>query len=123
MPGKRDDKTTDLTVKILREIRDAARQTNVRLDQTNARLDSLQHETNARLDQTNSRLDSLQREMRESIGQTNTRLDSLQREMRKGFEHVGQRIDNLLLGPHREDHEQIHERLERIERHLDLSTP
>lgn len=32
-------KPTDLTVKILEEIRDAARETNARLDQTNARLD------------------------------------------------------------------------------------
>lgn len=106
MAGKRDDKVTDVTVKILREIRDEARQTNARLDQTNARLDGLQHEM---------------RDMHESIGQTNVRLDSLQHEMRAGFEHVGQRIDNLLVGHHRDDHEKIHERLDRIEHHLGLT--
>jgi chromosome segregation ATPase len=37
----------DITVQILREIRDGVHQTNARLAQTNARLD----ETNARLDQ------------------------------------------------------------------------
>ena len=105
MPSKRDETVADLTVKILREIRDEAKQTNVRLDQTNARLDGLQHE------------------MHESIGQTNARLDGLQREMRAGFEHVGRRIDNLLLGPHRDDHEQIHERLDRIEHHIGLTGP
>ena len=36
----------DLTTEILRDIRDAVRSTNARLDETNARLD----ETNARLD-------------------------------------------------------------------------
>ena len=54
---------SDLTVKILREIREeirATRQelrgTNERLDQTNERLD----QTNERLDQTNERLDTVQ---------------------------------------------------------------
>jgi len=115
--GKRDETVTDLTVKILREIRDETRQTNTRLDQTNACLDSLQHEMHESIGQTNARLDGLQHEM----GQTNARLDSLQHEMRRGFDKVGQRIDNLLLGPHREDHEQIHQRLDRIEQHLNLT--
>jgi chromosome segregation ATPase len=57
---------TELTVQILRAIRDEVRQTNARLDQTNARLD----QTNARLDQTNA-----------SIGQTNEGLGSLREEL------------------------------------------
>jgi methyl-accepting chemotaxis protein len=52
--------TTDLTIEILREIRDGIRDLrgdfNARLDQTNARLD----QTNARLDQTNARLENVE---------------------------------------------------------------
>jgi len=59
--------STDLTIEILREIRDGISglrtefierldQTNVRLDQANARLD----QTNARLDQTNLRLGNVE---------------------------------------------------------------
>ncbi|MBK5938918.1 hypothetical protein [Halochromatium roseum] len=59
--------STDLTIEILREIRDGISglrtefierldQTNARLDQTNARLD----QTNARLDQTNARLGNVE---------------------------------------------------------------
>lgn len=58
---------SDLTVAILREIRDEIRGTNSRLDHTNARLD----QTNARLDQTVDRLD-------QTIGrldQTNSRFE------------------------------------------------
>ncbi|MBI4868877.1 MAG: hypothetical protein HY816_18210 [Candidatus Wallbacteria bacterium] len=46
-------KPTDLTVKILTEIRDAVRETNSRIDQTNSRID----QTNSRIDQTNSQLE------------------------------------------------------------------
>lgn len=54
----------DLSVEILREIRDEVRATNGRLDQTNGRLD----QTNERLDQANERLD-----------QANERLGRLER--------------------------------------------
>jgi predicted nucleic acid-binding Zn-ribbon protein len=45
-------KPENVTVRVLKEIRDAVRETNGRLDQTNARLD----QTNARLDQTREEL-------------------------------------------------------------------
>jgi len=52
--------TTDLTIVVLREIRDSIREMrqdfNERLDQTNARLD----QTNARLDQSNARLERVE---------------------------------------------------------------
>ncbi len=60
----------DLTLAVLREIRDEVRSTRTelgaRLDETNARLD----ETNARLDETNARLD-----------ETNARLGALEHTM------------------------------------------
>jgi chromosome segregation ATPase len=56
------DDVADLTVSILREIRDEVRKTNQRLDQTNERLD----QTNERLDQTNERLERLERRQTET---------------------------------------------------------
>jgi archaellum component FlaC len=51
---------TDLTIEVLREIRDGIRELredfNARLDQTNQRLD----ETNQRLEQTNERLERVE---------------------------------------------------------------
>lgn len=51
---------SDLTLAILREIRDAVVSTNTRLDTTNARIDAINARVDegvARLDQTNARLD------------------------------------------------------------------
>jgi hypothetical protein len=65
MAGK---KSVDLTVHILREIRDELRTgftaVNDRLDQTNARLDR----TNARLDRTNARLENIRDMAGSAIG-------------------------------------------------------
>ena len=71
MPSKRDSSVTDLTVQILGEIRDEARNTNVRLDGTNARLDGL-----------TERVDGLQLEMRQGFA-------GLRAEMHQGFDHLG----------------------------------
>jgi chromosome segregation ATPase len=60
----------DLTVQILREIRDGVNLIGARVDQTNARLD----QTNARLGQTNARLD-------QTIDDVNGRFDRLERRM------------------------------------------
>jgi small-conductance mechanosensitive channel len=46
----------DLSIAILREIRDAVRANGARIDQTNERID----QTNARLDQTNERVQRLE---------------------------------------------------------------
>jgi septal ring factor EnvC (AmiA/AmiB activator) len=56
--------TVDLTVELLKQIRDGVYETNARLDQTNARLD-----------QTNARLDRTRTEFLERLDQTNARLD------------------------------------------------
>lgn len=55
---------TDLTLSVLREIRDEGKRTNERLEQLSGRIE----QTNSRLDQTNERLD-----------QTNENLDQLAR--------------------------------------------
>ena len=78
------DETANLTIRILREIRDQARATNERLDATNERLDRLTHV------------------------------------VVHGFQEVNGRIDNLLLGKHREEHEDLRRRMGRIEEQLGL---
>jgi hypothetical protein len=61
---------SDLTIELLKQIRDAAQLTNERLDQTNERLD----QTNARLDQTRTeflgKLDQTRVEFLEKLDQT-----------------------------------------------------
>jgi two-component system CheB/CheR fusion protein len=62
---------SDITVEILKSIRDEIRKTNERLDGTNERLES----TNQRLDGTNERLESTN----QRLDGTNERLDRLER--------------------------------------------
>ncbi|MGO8991688.1 MAG: hypothetical protein ACLQVI_00060 [Polyangiaceae bacterium] len=76
--------STDLTIEILKSIRDEVKgtnarldKTNARLDETNARLDSLRDETNTRLDETNVRIDTLTRRVVESEIRTSTAITDL----------------------------------------------
>lgn len=121
MDGTRDSKTSDITVEILRDIRDGVKQTNVRLDrmgeglnqrldQTNARLDQMGEELNTRLDRTNARLD-----------QTNDGLAGLRQEVEEGFRLMDQRFDNFLLGEHGKEHDELRRRVSHIEEHLGFS--
>jgi chromosome segregation ATPase len=61
---------TDITVQILREIRDGVNETNDRLGQTNARLD-----------QTNGRLDLTREEMNARFGKVDARFGQLERRL------------------------------------------
>ena len=56
-------KPTDLTIEILKEIRDEVRGTNTRLD-----------DTNMRLDETNTRLDATAAKLSQRIDETNAHL-------------------------------------------------
>ena len=93
-----------LTLKLLGQIRDEARQTNQRLDATNQRLDA----TNQRLDGTNERLDA-------GFERLDRRIDELTYATVHGFGEVNRRIDHLLLGPHRDEHQDLRRRVERLE--------
>ena len=113
----RDDQTgnvASLTLEILRQIRDEARATNERLDQTNERLD----QTNERLDQTNEHLASFE-------ARVDRRLRDQEEATRDGFALVAkhlrrldQRIDHVLVGPHRDEHRELRQRVEHIEARL-----
>jgi len=56
---------TDLTIEILKGIRDEVRITNARLDETNARLDETNSQLGALRSDTNMRLDRLERRQTE----------------------------------------------------------
>jgi len=63
----------NLTLAVLKEIRDEGKKTNVRLDETNARLDQLRGETGARINETNVRLDQLRDELARRIVESEMR--------------------------------------------------
>ena len=115
---------TDLTLEVLRSIRDEVRGLGVRQDTTNQRLDEVvQHQIRQGTDLAEMRGDIGQ--MRGDIGQMRGEigeLRALQRETIAAVEHVaravhenGERIDNILIGPVGEtlrDHERRLQRLE-----------
>jgi len=75
--------SSDLTIQVLREIRDEIRLTNGRLDQTNGQLDQTNgrlDRMNGQLDQTNGRLDR----MNGKLDLTNERLEKLEKRQAQG---------------------------------------
>ena len=106
--GEKSGDVASLTLKILGQIRDEARTTNTRLDATNQRLDTLQDEARA----TNTRLDA-----------TNVHLHELTRATVGGFAEVNRRIDNMLLGEHRDEHQELRRRVERLEHQVGIVDP
>jgi hypothetical protein len=57
----------DVTIEILKGIRDEVRQTNVRLDETNVRLEGGFVELGGRIDATNARIDEMRAELSRRI--------------------------------------------------------
>lgn len=116
--GKPGGGVRELTIEILKSIRDEIRTTNAgleslrdeleslgvdligRIDQTNARLD----QTNARLDQTNARLDQHEKVLVKLIGEVHS---------------LNDRFDNFLTGAHGKEHDELRSRIERLEERLD----
>jgi NTP pyrophosphatase (non-canonical NTP hydrolase) len=84
--------TTDVTVEILKEIRDAVRETNVRVDQTNQRLD----QTNQRLDLVEKTLADMaaqflfiSRYIGNTVDHQTGRIDALETRVGKIEERIG----------------------------------
>jgi chromosome segregation ATPase len=98
---RRKNGTTNVTVEILRGIRDEIRamrtDVNERLEGLGVRID----ETNARLDQTNARLDVHEQALGKLVREVHT---------------LNERMDNFLTGAHRQEHEELKARLDRLER-------
>jgi chromosome segregation ATPase len=64
----------DLTLELLKQIRDGVQTTNARLDQTRAELGARIDQTNAHLTRTNASLDKTRTELMERIDQTRAEL-------------------------------------------------
>lgn len=64
---------TDLTIELLKEIRDEGRKTNGRIDETNSRLDGTNSRLEALATETNSRLDALREELSRRIVESEIR--------------------------------------------------
>ncbi len=118
MPDTKDDITIEILRDIrddVRDIRDEVKNTNTRLDQMgedlNCRLDQMGEDLNTRIDQTNERLDH-----------TNLGLAALRQEAEEGFNLMDQRFDNLLLGEHGKDREDLRRRMDRVEERLGLTS-
>lgn len=95
---------------------DLISETNARLDQTNARLDH----TISRLDHTITRVD----EVVTRVDAVITRLDKHEQVLVQLVGEVqsrNQRFDNFLTGAHRQAHEELRARVERLEAHLGLN--
>ena len=84
---------SDLTIELLKQIRDAAQLTNERLDQTNARLDQTRTELSAKIDQTRieflEKLDQNRVELAEKIDGTNARVGRLEYFVSEIVQHTG----------------------------------
>jgi hypothetical protein len=119
---------SELTTKILIEIRDEIRATNERLDRTNERVE----QTNERLDQTNERLEATITVMKAGFDSVHARLATHEKILVRltdvtvdGFASIEKRLDNLLTGEHRKSHvddrrrvDEIDARLTKVERKL-----
>jgi uncharacterized coiled-coil DUF342 family protein len=67
---------TNLTLEVLKQIRDEGRRNGERIDETNARLDETNarlNETNARLNETNARIDHLREDLGRRIVESELR--------------------------------------------------
>jgi chromosome segregation ATPase len=63
----------NLTLVVLKEIREEGKKTNERLGETNSRLDQLRQQTNDRLNEPNTRLDQLRDELSRLIVESGVR--------------------------------------------------
>jgi chromosome segregation ATPase len=136
---------TNLTIEILREIRDEVRGVKNAQERTNAELRELRTETTTRLDHVNERLEHVNERLgdvneglehlnqglggvNERLGGVSERLDHMNERLDKHGRAIGkliletrglgQRFDNFLLGPHQEEHADIRNRLARLEAKL-----
>jgi hypothetical protein len=72
-------------VEVLKEIRDGVKATISRLDETNARLESLETTTNARLETVDARLQFVEKRIANGFATLGEKIDKLAREQLSGF--------------------------------------
>ena len=101
---------SDLTVAILREIRDEIRTTNSKLDTTNGRIDAVGEELSARID-------GAREELSARIDVTNSRLEVVETTLR---DLAGQQVMLTRYMKNFVDrHDSLEERVTRVEARLD----
>jgi chromosome segregation ATPase len=100
MDGEEKGSVAEVTVSILRGIRDGVRQTNERIDETNARLGQASariNDTNLRLDKTNASIGELREELSRRIVaseiRTSTAITDLAGNVRELTEVLRQQYD------------------------------
>ena len=111
---------SDLTTKVLIEIRDEIRSTNSRLDQTNQRLDNVTEclgNVTERLDNVTDRLDThekvlvrlvdLSERHEQALGKLVTRMDTL-----------NDRFDNFLTGAHQKAHDETRRKYDELDQRV-----
>ena len=150
---KRSGSVANLTVEILKSIRDEVRNTNTRLDQTNVRLDQtlerldrLTTDMNTQFERVDARLEGIDGRLGGidgrlggidgrlegidgRLGGIDGRLDRIDGRLETHgkaivkligqVESLNGRFDNFLTGAHKEAHEELRARVERIEQRLD----
>jgi len=89
-------------VEVLKEIRDEVKGTNVRLDQTNTRLESLEIRVDTglaslgeRVDQTNTRLESLEGRVESGFSTLDGRLRFVEKRLKDGFDELSVKIETV----------------------------
>lgn len=98
---RRMTKPTDLSLEVLKQIRDAVTQTNERLEQTNQRLDHTREELSARLDRVERRQTEteirLATELTAVVGAVHSLRDAIlaDRDLRKTVDEHERRIASL----------------------------
>ncbi|MEW5848499.1 MAG: hypothetical protein AB2A00_06775 [Myxococcota bacterium] len=103
----------DLNTEILKEIRDALRGTNQRLDQTNERLD----QTNQRVDQLAQHQIRMSTQLAELTGVARESLQ-LTGMLVKEVNRLSDRVDHVLVGPLGSTVRDHEERIRRLEEKL-----
>ncbi len=94
---------TDITIELLKSIRDEIRTTNERLDQTRSELSERIDQTNERIDQTNERIDGLAQRQAEVEIRLTTEIITLAEAVREVRDLLKDRLD---LRDKVDDHEQ-----------------
>jgi methyl-accepting chemotaxis protein len=116
---------SEITLSVLREIRDAVVATNWRIDSLDrnlsARIDQLDKNLSARIDQANARIDNLDKNLSARIDQTNARLDETNARL-SVVEHVVKDAAEqiVFLGRYAKNSiEDLRERVTRLEAKVD----
>jgi hypothetical protein len=87
-------RTAEVTIEILKQIPDAVTGTNVRIDETNARLEQMDVRLTARLDETNAAVAALARRQTETEVRLSTEIVEVARAVNGVRDLLRERLDD-----------------------------